>query len=76
MRVVFERHNTVRKKKKNATVIFLLPMPAAAIFSMAKSSSAERTTLDVNLLVNIKVLRHNDAVVHGVGVCVDVRWCA
>ena len=36
----------------SASVIFWLPMPWAAIFSPAKSSSAERTVLVVKIIVN------------------------
>ena len=43
--------------KKTSSVIVLMLMPWAAIFAMAKSSSAERTTLDSRLLVNTWVLR-------------------
>ena len=41
----------------SATVIFLLPMPAPAIFSMAKSSSAERTMMHAKIPVNTWDLR-------------------
>ena len=46
LRCVFERHNhrfVVDCGKPSVVAIFLLPMPATAIFSMAYSSCAERT---------------------------------
>ena len=52
--------------EKAAPVIFLVLMPLAAIFSMAKSSSAKRTILVCKLVVNSCVLRQMILVVHGV----------
>ena len=54
--------------EKTASVIFLMLMPWGAIFSMAKSSFAERTILVVRILVKHLGFETKDAVVHGFGV--------
>ena len=50
--------------EKTSSVIFLLPMPATAIFSMAQISSGERSILVVGMLVNFRFFGTNEAVVH------------
>ena len=55
LRCVFERHDhrfVVDCGKASLVAIFLLPMPAVATFSMAKSSCADKTILVVKMLTN------------------------
>ena len=71
LRCVLERHDAVCHfcaTRLHSSVIFLMLMPWGAIFSMGKSSSADKTTLEVRVLVYTLGLRQNDAVVHGFGV--------
>ena len=63
--------------KPSVVAIFLLPTPAVATFSMARSSSADKTILVVKMLTNTSDLSQNVAVLHDMCresvLCVDVK---
>ena len=65
--------------EKTASVIFLLPMPAVAIVSMAKRSCADRTILVAKILTThtLRGFESTVAVLHGMChesvLCVDVQ---
>ena len=66
--------NWMRHRKLFRLAIFWLPMLWAAIFSMAKKSSAERTIVVVKILLQHLRVATNLVVLHGIGVM--SRCCA